>query len=51
MANKFPPEKDYPDFTEHTSYMAKHLSKELYVKLRDVKTSSGCTIDKCIQTG
>ena len=51
MAKKFPAEDDYPDFTTHTSYTAKHLTKEMYVRLRDVKTSSGCTLDKCIQTG
>ena len=51
MAKKFPPEKDYPDFSKHTSFLAKVLSKEMYARLRDVKTSSGCTLDKCIQTG
>ena len=51
MAKKISAEEDYPDFSKHTSYTAKHLTKELYVKLRDLKTSSGCTIDKCVQTG
>jgi creatine kinase len=50
-SNKFTPEQDYPDLSEHNNHMAKHLTKETYANLRDKTTSSGFTLDECIQTG
>ena len=50
-AKKLSPELDYPDLSKHSNHMAKHLTKEMYAKLRDVTTSSGYTFDECIQTG
>ncbi|EQC41958.1 hypothetical protein SDRG_00807 [Saprolegnia diclina VS20] len=42
----------YPQFTpKHKSLMAKHLSRELYTKLKDLKTSTGYTLERAIQTG
>lgn len=49
--SKFPPLADFPDLSRHNNYMAKHLTEQVYAKLRDVKTSSGFTFDECIQTG
>ena len=51
MASKFPPQEDYPDLSKHSNHMAKHLTLEIYAKLRDVKTPNGYTLDECIQTG
>lgn len=48
---KFSPAEDYPDLSKHNNHMAKHLTSKVYAKLRDVKTSSGFTLDDCIQTG
>jgi creatine kinase len=36
---------------EHKSLMAKHLTPELFDKLKDVKTSKGYTLSNAIQTG
>ncbi|RLO08770.1 hypothetical protein DYB28_006073 [Aphanomyces astaci] len=45
-------ESNYPYFTpKHKSLMAKHLTVELYDKLKDVKTAKGYTLDDAIQTG
>ncbi|KAF1325121.1 Creatine kinase, mitochondrial precursor, partial [Globisporangium splendens] len=45
-------EDNYPVFTpKHRSLMAKCLTKELYSKLKDVKSSKGYTLDQAIQTG
>lgn len=42
----------FPAFTpKHHSLMAKHVSRELYAKLKDLKTSTGYTLDRAIQTG
>eukprot|EP00795_Rhopilema_esculentum_P001967 gene1967-17511_t len=41
----------YPDLRGNCSYMSKVLTLELYMKLCNVKTSSGYTIDNVIQTG
>lgn len=42
----------FPAFTPaHRSLMAKHLSREVYAKLKDLKTSTGYTIDRAVQTG
>ncbi|GLE08900.1 hypothetical protein PINS_up020368 [Pythium insidiosum] len=45
-------EDNYPVFTKkHRSLMAKHLTKELYDKLKDKHSSKGYTLDQAIQTG
>ncbi|GLE08901.1 hypothetical protein PINS_up020369 [Pythium insidiosum] len=42
----------FPDLTpQHRSLMAKHLTREIYAKLKDAKTSTGYTLDRAIQTG
>ncbi|OQR85932.1 creatine kinase, mitochondrial precursor [Thraustotheca clavata] len=42
----------YPQFTPaHRSLMSKHLTREIYAKLKDVKTSTGYTLERAIQTG
>ncbi|DBA05131.1 TPA: hypothetical protein N0F65_004981 [Lagenidium giganteum] len=42
----------YPQFTPaHRSLMAKHLSRDIYAKLKDLKTSTGYTLERAIQTG
>merc|ERR1719440_1832037 len=40
-----------PDLSNHSSFMAEHLTPEIYDKLKDKKTSSGCTLAQCIKTG
>ncbi|KAG3212121.1 Creatine kinase, testis isozyme [Phytophthora cactorum] len=43
---------NYPVLTpKHKSLMAKHLTPEIYDKLKDRKTANGYTIDQAIQTG
>nr|XP_026693351.1 creatine kinase, flagellar-like isoform X2 [Ciona intestinalis] len=42
---------NFPDLSSHNNWMAKCLTKEIYAKLCDKKTSFGCTLDSCIQTG
>ena len=43
---------EYPSFTDdHKSLMAKYLTKEVFEKLKDLKTSSGFTIDDAIRSG
>ncbi|XP_041468759.1 arginine kinase-like [Lytechinus variegatus] len=44
-------DEDYPIMEGNRTFMAKNLTKELYRKLRDEHTSSGFTIDNCIQNG
>merc|ERR1712002_188285 len=55
MANlwqkKYPPEEDYPDLSKHNNWMSKCLTPEIYAKLRDKVTPSGCPFDRIIQTG
>jgi len=48
---KFPPAKDYPDFSKHNNHMSKSLTPELYAKYRDLSTPGGYTLDQAIQTG
>jgi hypothetical protein len=44
--------KEYPKFgIEHKSLMAKHLTPELFEKLKDLKTSKGYTLSNVIMTG
>uniref|UniRef100_A0A8D2PZY8 Creatine kinase M-type n=1 Tax=Varanus komodoensis TaxID=61221 RepID=A0A8D2PZY8_VARKO len=47
----FPPEEEFPDLTHHNNHMAKVLDINIYTKLRGKETSSGFTLDDCIQTG
>jgi len=42
---------DMPDLTNHTSFLKDCLTKEIYDKLKGVKTASGCTLAQCIKTG
>merc|ERR1712142_163826 len=55
MANlwqkKYPPEEDYPDLSKHNNWMSKCMTPEIYAKLRDKVTPSGCPFDRIIQTG
>ncbi|XP_072173883.1 creatine kinase B-type-like isoform X2 [Diadema setosum] len=41
----------FPDLVKHNNIMAKHLTVKLYSELSERKTSSGWTLDQCIQTG
>ena len=47
----FPAEADFPDLSAHNNYMAKALTKDIYMKLRDKATKNGFTFDNVIQTG
>jgi creatine kinase len=42
-----------PDLSKHSNFMAEFLVKhpEVYDKLKDKKTKSGCTLADCIKTG
>jgi len=51
MATHYPADMDYPKLEKHNNFMAKVLTKEMYAKLRDVKTPNGFTFDQAIQTG
>merc|ERR1711942_107228 len=51
VQQSYPAEDDYPDFSKHNNHMAKVLTKEMYAKLRDIKTPAGYTLDMAIQTG
>merc|ERR1712055_676063 len=51
VQQSYNPDEDYPDFSKHNNHMAKVLTKEMYAKLRDVKTPAGYTLDMAIQTG
>merc|ERR1712198_480641 len=50
VQQSYSPDEDYPDFSKHINHMAKVLTKEMYAKLRDVKTPAGYTLDMAIQT-
>lgn len=42
----------YPQFTpHHRSLMSRFLTRDIYAKLKDVKTSAGYTLERAIQTG
>ena len=41
----------FPDLSKHNNWMAKCLTHDIYMKLKDKKTSSGFTLDQMIQTG
>merc|ERR1712136_98115 len=42
---------NYPDLSVHNNWMSKCITKDVYEKLKDKTTPSGCTLDSCIQTG
>ncbi|XP_070559688.1 creatine kinase, flagellar-like isoform X2 [Ptychodera flava] len=42
---------NYPDLSEHNNWMSKCLTPQIYKKLSALKTQSGYTLDRCIQTG
>lgn len=42
---------EYPDVTKNKNLMARSLTKEMYAKLRDLRTPNGFTFDDAIQTG
>merc|ERR1712168_1727917 len=52
MANlwqkKYPPEEDYPDLSKHNNWVSKCMTPEIYAKLRDKVTPSGCPLDRII---
>ena len=37
--------------TEHSNCMVKHLTEDIYNRLKDKATPNGISLDKCIQTG
>ena len=47
----YPASAEYPDIARHKNIMARNLSKSLYAKMRDLRTSNGFSIDDAIQTG
>ena len=47
----YPASSEYPDLTRHRNIMSRKLSKEMYARLRDRRTSNGFTLDDAIQTG
>lgn len=42
---------NFPDLSKHNNWMSRCLTKEIYTKYFNVKTSTGYTIDDVIQTG
>jgi creatine kinase len=42
---------DMPDLSKHSNFMAEKLTADMYAKLKDVKTASGCTLAECMKTG
>ena len=42
---------NFPDLSKHNNCLANHLTPELYDKLKDLKTPTGYTLDKIMQTG
>lgn len=44
-------EDEFPDLSQHNNIMAKFLTLEMYMKLRERPTPNGFTIDGVIQTG
>ncbi|XP_022104944.1 creatine kinase, flagellar-like [Acanthaster planci] len=43
--------ENYPDLSQHNNHMAKCLTPDIYKQLFDLRTSFGCDLDRCIQTG
>ncbi|XP_061782505.1 creatine kinase, testis isozyme-like [Nerophis lumbriciformis] len=44
-------ENEFPDLSQHKNHMAKFLTQDMYVALKQRSTRSGFTIDGVIQTG
>ena len=51
LREKFKALADYPDLETHNNHMAKCLTPDIYTKLASLKTPSGFTLDRAIQTG
>merc|ERR1711931_342189 len=51
VQQSYNPDEDYPDLSKHNNWMSKCLTPEIYAKLRDKVTPSGCPLDRIIQTG
>lgn len=47
----YPATAEYPDVSKNRNIMARNLTKQMYARLRDLRTSNGFTIDDAIQTG
>lgn len=50
-AEGFVEESNFPDLSQHNNWMSKCLTKDIYDRLSSLKTPSGFTLDKVIQTG
>ena len=44
-------DSNFPDLSQHNNWMSRCLTKEIYDRLSSLKTPSGFTFDKVIQTG
>ena len=44
-------EDNFPDLSRHNNWMSRCLTREMYDQLRSLKTPSGYTLNKAIQTG
>ena len=44
-------EDNFPDLSRHNNWMSRCLTREMYNQLKSLKTPSGYTLDKAIQTG
>ena len=42
---------NFPDLSRHNNWMSRCLTREMYNQLKSLKTPSGYTLDKAIQTG
>ena len=42
---------NYPDLSKHNNHMAKCLNPDIFLKLSQLKTLNGFTLDRAIQTG
>ena len=42
---------NFPDLSQHNNWMSRCLTREMYNQLKSLKTPSGYTLDKAIQTG
>lgn len=47
----YPASSEYPDLTKNKNIMSRNMTKDLYAKLRDLRTPNGFSIDDSIQTG
>lgn len=50
-AEGFVEECNFPDLSQHNNWMSRCLTKDIYDRLSSLKTPSGFTLDKVIQTG